>query len=522
MPLKAANFAQTTLQTAVTATSTVFVIPEADASKFPILNSGDWFYLTVDNGVSREIVKCVAISSNSLTVLRAQENTSPQAWPAGTKLYCAITAGTLTDILQAAQNSSSSSIEGMMKYDRTSDVISYWDGAAWAPVPSTDVLVWAEASGQLPNSSDYTWPGLYRRVSGNTWSLLTKLNPGVAFRYLPAPILGSSPEPFITHISNFGPSSPHTTATYANVSIPAGKVVFFLANNRDSDPPTVSSIAHPALTNIIQRAMIVHAAPSHNRTERAYLFTADSIGGTGNFVVTWSSSTWTTHLQIRKADPTKVGDFIAAEFTGPVTSGTSISISRTGGNPRVDVCFASCFTTASAPTLTPSRNSDTYAAGVPSHSYFVYGSTSGAGPSIDGAVQTFTVDTGTFASAIAGIVQFEGPASEAPANYTLTEDDLSKKLICQPGTTNLTLPNLALPAGSDENGPTGIEYFTMIEVPPSCVLNLYRGSGAELWVSPTSGDVPGAVVTSTSTQRKLLTLSTRNGGLWQIVTGTVD
>lgn len=66
-----------------------------DASSLPTLGVGDWFLLTLNNINGIEILKCTGVSTNTLTVERAQEGTTAIAGSAGDDLTLNLTKGTL-------------------------------------------------------------------------------------------------------------------------------------------------------------------------------------------------------------------------------------------------------------------------------------------------------------------------------------------------------------------------------------------------------------------------------------------
>ena len=93
------NNAVGSLASGVNATDNTLVLVAGDGTKFPSITGGDFFLLTLTQSVgletSWEIVKCTARSGDSLTVVRAQEGTTGQAWAAGSKVDLRVTAGTL-------------------------------------------------------------------------------------------------------------------------------------------------------------------------------------------------------------------------------------------------------------------------------------------------------------------------------------------------------------------------------------------------------------------------------------------
>jgi len=91
-----ANNAQSTLASSVNTSTTTIPLATGTGSLFPSPSGGDFFMLTLTQpGVesSWEIVKVTARSSDSLTVVRAQEGTSSASWAAGSKAELRLTAG---------------------------------------------------------------------------------------------------------------------------------------------------------------------------------------------------------------------------------------------------------------------------------------------------------------------------------------------------------------------------------------------------------------------------------------------
>ena len=113
MAVKFANLASTTLSSAITNSATSIAV--ADASLFPTLGSGDYFYATIGEGGGSEIVKVTAISSNTLTVTRAQDGTTASAFSSGETIALRVVAAALDDIASQAQSAAdteSVSIDG--------------------------------------------------------------------------------------------------------------------------------------------------------------------------------------------------------------------------------------------------------------------------------------------------------------------------------------------------------------------------------------------------------------------------
>ena len=69
----------------------------ASSSSFPSSIGSDYFYATIDDSTNVEIVKVTAISGTTWTVVRAQDNTSAQAFSSGDNVQLRMNVKTLED-----------------------------------------------------------------------------------------------------------------------------------------------------------------------------------------------------------------------------------------------------------------------------------------------------------------------------------------------------------------------------------------------------------------------------------------
>jgi hypothetical protein len=99
------NNAETLLATTINAAATSVV--GSDCSAFPSPGTAQIFYATLTDGVQTpEIIKVTARSTNTLTVVRAQEGTTAKSWTAtSTTISVRITAASLNQFAQGALNS---------------------------------------------------------------------------------------------------------------------------------------------------------------------------------------------------------------------------------------------------------------------------------------------------------------------------------------------------------------------------------------------------------------------------------
>jgi len=104
------NNATSALAATTTTTATSLVLTTGSGVKFPVLAGADFFMLTLVglnaefNESSWEVVKVTGRSSDTLTVVRAQDNTSGVAWTSGTRVELRDTANTLSGFAQNVDN----------------------------------------------------------------------------------------------------------------------------------------------------------------------------------------------------------------------------------------------------------------------------------------------------------------------------------------------------------------------------------------------------------------------------------
>lgn len=97
------NNASSLLATALTASAldVVVEVSPGEGALFPAVGVGEFFMITIEDAAGNlEICRCTSRTSDELTVERAQENTSLQAWDVGDRVECRLTAGTFDEFLQ--------------------------------------------------------------------------------------------------------------------------------------------------------------------------------------------------------------------------------------------------------------------------------------------------------------------------------------------------------------------------------------------------------------------------------------
>lgn len=109
MPVLFTNNAATTIAASIAVTDTSIQLATGTGTLFPKLaNTNEYFYLTLYTATQYEIVKVTAqigATNDSLTVVRAQDNTQAQAFVAGTNIELRVEAQALNNFTQIdAQN----------------------------------------------------------------------------------------------------------------------------------------------------------------------------------------------------------------------------------------------------------------------------------------------------------------------------------------------------------------------------------------------------------------------------------
>ena len=88
------------LQSAISNSDTTIVLQSGFGANFPNLVGGEYFYATISpTAGASEIVKVVARSGDTLTIVRAQEGTSALAFPAGSRTELRVTAQSVIDAI---------------------------------------------------------------------------------------------------------------------------------------------------------------------------------------------------------------------------------------------------------------------------------------------------------------------------------------------------------------------------------------------------------------------------------------
>ena len=98
MVMKFTNNATSTLASGINASVTSLTVATGQGALFPTL-SGDYFYCTLANTAGTvEIIKVTARSTDTFTIVRAQDNTSAASWITGDKVELRLVAASLNNL----------------------------------------------------------------------------------------------------------------------------------------------------------------------------------------------------------------------------------------------------------------------------------------------------------------------------------------------------------------------------------------------------------------------------------------
>ena len=128
MPVIYSNNASTTLSAGINNSTTT--VPIASASGFPSIGSGEYYFATIanTNNTKIEVVKVTA-GTTSLTVTRAQDGTSAQAFDSGDNFQVRVTAATLGAATKTDVNITGGAIAGAAISNDAIDSQHYADGS---------------------------------------------------------------------------------------------------------------------------------------------------------------------------------------------------------------------------------------------------------------------------------------------------------------------------------------------------------------------------------------------------------
>ena len=123
MGVKVTNNAFGTLSAGINTTDTTVTLDSGQGARFPTLGSGDFFFGTlIDTSNNIEIIKVTARSSDSMTVTRAQDNTTARAFAIGDRFELRPTAALFDEKANASDvvtATGGATIEGVFAVENT-------------------------------------------------------------------------------------------------------------------------------------------------------------------------------------------------------------------------------------------------------------------------------------------------------------------------------------------------------------------------------------------------------------------
>jgi hypothetical protein len=129
MGVKVTNNAYGTLSAGISTSDTTITLDSGQGSRFPTLGAGDYFFATlIDTANNLEIVKVTARSSDSMTVTRAQDNTTAQAFSIGDRFELRPVAALFEDIISSAELANDTSPQLSGDLDTNSNNVNFTDG----------------------------------------------------------------------------------------------------------------------------------------------------------------------------------------------------------------------------------------------------------------------------------------------------------------------------------------------------------------------------------------------------------
>jgi hypothetical protein len=176
------NNAATTLASSILVGATSLTVTAGQGALFPTLAGSAYFYCTLSNtaGTTIEIVKVTARSTDTFTIVRAQDNTTASAFSAGDKVELRLTAIDLqnfpqldsTNTFASAQTFSSAPIitplSGLLKANTSSAITAATAGTDYLAPPSGTAILKANSGGALANATAGTDYGAPETAS--TWT----------------------------------------------------------------------------------------------------------------------------------------------------------------------------------------------------------------------------------------------------------------------------------------------------------------------------------------------------------------
>jgi len=280
MGVKVTNNGFGTLSAGINSSATTVTVDSGQGARFPTLASGDFFFATlIDTSNNLEIIKVTARSSDSMTVTRAQDNTTARSFSIGDRIELRPTAALFENAHldntptstgsfglpkgTTAQRPTASDTEGHIRYNTDNNLVYYSDGTNWLKISATPVVL-SSVSGDIVNgvATNLTLAGTGFLSAGLVVSFtpsggsastvtVTPTSDTAATVAVPSAIYGQSASTVISIFVTNNDSMVSTTTNKTVVAAPSGGTISTSGGERihvfNSSGTFVNTVA---LTNI--------------------------------------------------------------------------------------------------------------------------------------------------------------------------------------------------------------------------------------------------------------------------------
>ena len=180
MGVKVTNNAFGTISAGINSSATTVTLDSGQGARFPTLGGSDHFYGTlIDTSNNVEIIKVTARSTDSMTVVRAQDNTTARAFSIGDRFELRPVAKLFEDILSEAVAAADTIVNSMIATDAVNA-----DSIAANAVGASELNVSGNGtSGQVLTSDadgTFSWADASSGAI-SSWKLLYNSNTQVSF-----------------------------------------------------------------------------------------------------------------------------------------------------------------------------------------------------------------------------------------------------------------------------------------------------------------------------------------------------
>lgn len=286
MTLKLANNASSTLASSIEASDLTLSVQSGHASRFPTMESGDWFPIAVVDGAgNREIMRVTGRAGAVLTVTRGQEGTTPRAFPSGAAVNLILSTAAIAHIqlLQELAEEQQATVRANIGLDQVNNTLDVDKPISTAVADALEALEEAltEDLDDLTDEVENLAERMGFPVAGGTANVLT-----LTFDPAVAALVGSL-------IISFTAASSNSAAATLNVD----------------------GLGAKALRKIVGTADVALVAGEIQQTRRyiaTYVTAAN--GGAGAWVIVSGLTSYTagTFRLQDGTDPTKQADFDAS------------------------------------------------------------------------------------------------------------------------------------------------------------------------------------------------------------------